>query len=128
MRLNSVDLTAQFGPMMPSASPRATSSATPSTALSEPNDRARLSSLRITLVVARMSGAISGSLSANPAYRYAHAGYVSDTHRVCYDSGSAMHRFRAASRPGNGRSINADRQAIGSILPPTGISGAVLLS
>src|ERR1700733_10716113 len=55
MRLNSVDLPAPFGPMMPSASPRATSSATPSTALSEPNDRARLSSLRITSRPSRTS-------------------------------------------------------------------------
>src|SRR5262249_4616905 len=48
MRLNSVDLPAPFGPMMPSASPAATSRLTPSTALSEPNDRVRFSSFRIT--------------------------------------------------------------------------------
>ena len=48
MRLNSVDLPAPFGPMMPSASPGATSSSTPSTALSEPNDFVRLFNFRIT--------------------------------------------------------------------------------
>src|ERR1700728_423653 len=48
IRLNNVDLPAPFGPMMPSASPRATSRLTPSTALSEPNDLVKLANLRIT--------------------------------------------------------------------------------
>src|ERR1700683_2899681 len=48
MRLNSVDLPAPFGPIMPSASPGATSRCESSTAFSEPNDLFRLSSVRIT--------------------------------------------------------------------------------
>src|SRR6185295_2271405 len=77
MRLNSVDFPAPFGPIMPSASPRATSSATPSTAFSEPNDRARLSSLRITSIVALVSAAISGVSECKS--RCAHAGYLFTT-------------------------------------------------
>src|ERR1700733_5903219 len=48
MRLNSVDLPAPLGPIMPSASPCATSRCERSTAFSEPNDLVRLSSVRIT--------------------------------------------------------------------------------
>src|SRR4029077_17639476 len=155
IRLNNVDLPAPFGPMMPSASPGATSRLTPSTAFSEPNDRVRLSSLRIT---PPSPPSEHGSEKSKPVFRRHHAPpekaraqsfrleaialhrlFRAQTPTRQFPHGSASPWIPACAGTGGGNSssprpdvghaqIEADLpQAIGSIWPPTGISGAVLL-
>src|SRR5262245_17845893 len=128
IRLKSVVLPAPLGPMMPTASPRATARSTASAALTEPKDLERR---RISRSICRRGGRAGPPVIPDGALR-AKGEPRSDPGPRERDI-SALHEvpdsLAPAPRPGLGfRDDGCGRQAIGSILPPTGMLGAVLLS